>query len=109
MLSKTEYNHYLRNRSLFQRLRDWILARYGYINVHTLDFARDVSKRLDEHREVMEAIKTHTTLFETHWWHFWHMKTTDDYLQILYELRHGVSWSAHVSKYRSSVREPITK
>lgn len=36
--------------------------------------------RLDEHREVVESIETHTSLFSERPWHIDHMADLDDYL-----------------------------
>ena len=36
--------------------------------------------RLDEHREVVESIETHTSLFSERPWHINHMADLDDYL-----------------------------
>lgn len=59
------------------------------IEVTKLDFARDVSKRLDEHRELVESIQKNTLLLETHPWHINHLSTQDDYLMWLFYLRNG--------------------
>ena len=52
-----------------------------------LNFARSVGKRLDEHRELVEAIEK-TDLFEKAFWHVGHLATQDDYLMRLYYLVH---------------------
>ncbi len=59
--------------------------------IDKLHFARSVGKRLDEHREVVEAIERETTFFhEPHTkWHLGHMATQDDYLMRLYYIAHG--------------------
>lgn len=59
------------------------------IDVSDLDFARNVAKRLDEHRELVESIEQNTTLLKTHEWHINHLATQDDYLMWLFFLRHG--------------------
>ncbi|MDO9069090.1 MAG: hypothetical protein Q7W05_11615 [Deltaproteobacteria bacterium] len=64
------------------------LAAYlGFIRksaVHEqLQFARSVGKRLDEHREVVEAMEE-SGFFDGKWWHVGHMATQDDYLMRLY-------------------------
>jgi hypothetical protein len=69
-----------------------LLKRFGYIHVTelraSLDFAQSVGKRLDEHRETVEAIQEETSLFED-FWRVDHLATQDDYLMRLYFLRHG--------------------
>jgi hypothetical protein len=57
--------------------------------VDKLQFARSVGKRLDEHREVVEAIATSTSLFVDSPWHISHMAVQDDYLMRLYHMVHG--------------------
>ncbi|MFQ0972220.1 hypothetical protein [Gilliamella sp. BG6] len=57
--------------------------------IEQLHFARNVAKRLDEHREVVESIRDHTDLFKTHEWHIWHMATQDDYLMRLFYICYG--------------------
>lgn len=68
------------------------LGKAGYIKKEYIDgqlnFARSVGKRLDEHRETVEAIELKTTLFND-FWHISHMATQDDYLMRLYHLVHG--------------------
>lgn len=54
-----------------------------------LDFARSMAKRLDEHRETVEAIEEKTNLFDEEW-HIWHLATQDDYLMRIFYLRYGV-------------------
>ena len=54
-----------------------------------LNFARSVGKRLDEHREVVEAIARDTPFFRDHPWHADHMATQDDYLMRLYFIVYG--------------------
>jgi hypothetical protein len=56
--------------------------------IDSLNFARCVAKRLDEHREIVEAIINNTNLFKDSW-HVNHMATQDDYLMRLYYLVHG--------------------
>lgn len=53
-----------------------------------LNFARSVAKRLDEHRETVEAIAEKTTLLND-FWHVSHLATQDDYLMRLYYLVHN--------------------
>ena len=70
-----------------------------------LDFARTVGKRLDEHRETVEAIQKKTTLFDEPW-HIDHMATQDDYLMRLYFLRHSV-WPKDKSKQQHKTGEYV--
>lgn len=58
--------------------------------IEKLNFARSVGKRLDEHREVVEAIERETNFFHepTTKWHLAHMATQDDYLMRLYFIVH---------------------
>lgn len=62
-------------------------SRLGYVHssalIEKLQFARCVGKRLDEHREVVEAMEE-SGFFENKWWHVSHMATQDDYLMRLY-------------------------
>ena len=72
---------------------DRVLSRLGLVRKSeidaALDFARNVSKRLDEHRELVESISGDTDLFDQKSWHIGHMATQDDYLMRLFYLRHG--------------------
>lgn len=69
---------------------DALAAKLGFIRkadvIRNLQFARSVGKRLDEHREVVEAIEAKTPLFNKSegYWHAGHMATQDDYLMRLY-------------------------
>lgn len=79
------------------------LAAYlGFIRksaVHEqLQFARSVGKRLDEHREVVEAMEE-SGFFDGKWWHVGHMATQDDYLMRLYHMVYG-SWPADFADNR---------
>lgn len=56
-----------------------------------LQYARSIGKRLDEHREVVEAIASKTNLFELSPWHANHMATQDDFLMRLYYMVYD-SW-----------------
>lgn len=75
-----------------KKVFDVLLGRLGYIRISvvkdTLNFAHSVAKRLDEHRETVEAIQEKTSLFDD-FWHIGHMATQDDYLMRLYFLVHG--------------------
>lgn len=70
-----------------------ILEKLGYVHISEirkqLNFAGSVGKRLDEHREVVEAIEENTSLFQEKPWHIRHMAAQDDYLIRLYHLVHG--------------------
>ena len=74
---------------------DALAAKFGFIRksdvIRNLQFARSVGKRLDEHREVVEAIQAKTALFNTEgeFWHAAHMAMQDDYLMRLYYMVHG--------------------
>ncbi|NMZ20615.1 hypothetical protein HBO08_26890 [Pseudomonas rhodesiae] len=77
---------------------DAIAQRLGFIRVAVvrdqLQFARNISKRLDEHREVVEQIQSQTNLFTECPWHVSHMATQDDYLMRIYRMVHG-AWPDH--------------
>lgn len=74
---------------------DAIAAKFGFIRksdvIRNLQFARSVGKRLDEHREVVEAIEAKTPLFNESegYWHAGHMAIQDDYLMRLYYMVYG--------------------
>lgn len=63
-----------------------LLGRFGFVPAEKLNFARNVAKRLDEHRELVEAIRDHTSLLDDRDWHVSHLATQDDYLMRLYYL-----------------------
>lgn len=69
-----------------------ILRKLGYIHSDSLkqqlNFGYSVGKRLDEHREEVEAIHAGTSHFNQRW-HISHMATQDDYLMRLYFMVHG--------------------
>ncbi len=71
---------------------DTLLRRSGLVRVSylydQLNFARSVGKRLDEHRETVEAIEQRTDLFDD-FWRINHLATQDDYLMRLFHLVHG--------------------
>jgi hypothetical protein len=73
---------------------DALAAKFGLIRksnvIRNLNFARSVGKRLDEHREVVEAIEANTILFnkDKGYWHAAHMAMQDDYLMRLYYMVH---------------------
>ena len=74
-------------------LTDKLMGIFGYTRTSKvkeyLNFARSVGKRLDEHREVVEAIDKETALFERNPWHASHMAIQDDYLMRLYYVVYG--------------------
>jgi hypothetical protein len=76
---------------------DILAAKLGFVRkadvLRNLQFARSIGKRLDEHREVVEAIEANTVLFDKNaeYWHAAHMATQDDYLMRLYYMVHE-SW-----------------
>jgi len=85
-----------------------LIRYFGLVKRSDLDFARDVTKRLDEHRELCEQILSSTSLFNTSEpWHLYHAATQDDYLMYLFYLRHGV-WPNFEgsSKFGSLRRRP---
>lgn len=73
---------------------DQIATRLGFVRESAireqLQFARSVGKRLDEHREVVEAMEENG-FFEGKRWHVSHMAIQDDYLMRLYHMVYG-SW-----------------
>lgn len=57
-----------------------------------IDFAFNVAKRLDEHRELVEDLLVNSFYLskpEKHDWRITHLATQDDYLMYLFYLRHG--------------------
>lgn len=80
-------------KTAFNAWLDRQLHALGYIKTATLNdqlqYARSVAKRLDEHREVVEAIENNTDFFEHHPWHANHLAIQDDYLMRLFKLVHG--------------------
>lgn len=80
-------------------LMDWLMAKFGYVHKskinEQLDWGFSVAKRLDEHRELVEAVHTHTQLYQERPWHIAHAETQDDYLMRLYHFVHG-TWPENV-------------
>ncbi len=70
-----------------------------------LDFSRSVGKRLDEHRELVEAIQIKTELLSEDWY-VDHLATQDDYFMRLYFMRHG-EWP--LNDLRNSNRQPTNE
>jgi hypothetical protein len=72
-----------------------LAAKFGFVRkadvIKKLQFARSIGKRLDEHREVVDAIEAKTRLFnkDEGFWHASHMAMQDDYLMRLYHMVHG--------------------
>ncbi len=63
------------------------------INPDELDFARNVAKRLDEHRELVMDLIEHTDFLadrEATPWRAGRLATQDDYLMYLFFLRYGM-------------------
>jgi hypothetical protein len=62
------------------------------INPGELDFARNVAKRLDEHRELVIDLveKTDYLAGDSTPWRISHLATQDDYLMYLFFLRYGI-------------------
>lgn len=56
-----------------------------------LQYAFSINKRLDEHRELISAIATKSTVFQQCPYHLEHAATQDDYLMRLFNIVHG-SW-----------------
>lgn len=89
---------------------DFLIRKMGYVKKSEIDnklnFARDISKRLDEHREVVEAIEQKTVLFRQAEWHSWHMATQDDYLMRIFYLVNG-EWPENSNRWRVRPRPEI--
>ena len=65
----------------------------GPIKPEDLDFARNVAKRLDEHRELVMDLIEHTDFLadrEATPWRAGRLATQDDYLMYLFFLRYGM-------------------
>lgn len=63
------------------------------IHPESIDFAFNVAKRLDEHRETVEDLLVNTNYLATqeeHPWRISHLATQDDYLMYLFYLRHSI-------------------
>ncbi len=82
-----------------------LASKFGFIPksdvIDKLQFARSVGKRLDEHREVVEAIAASTTLFVDSPWHIGHMAMQDDYLMRLYQMVYGC-WPDDLTRNQST-------
>lgn len=70
-----------------------LMKKLGYIKKSevdaTLNFARSVAKRLDEHRETVEDLEKSGFFNKEYWWRANHMATQDDYLMRLFYFVHG--------------------
>lgn len=88
-------------------LLDRILNRVGLCRVSRLDLLPDVAKRLDEHRELTEAIAEHTDLLKREPWRAIHLKTQDEYLAIIFELVHGFNSEENMRMARYVRDKPI--
>lgn len=75
------------------KIIDALFNKLGYVKQEDLNeklnFARSVAKRLDEHREIVEAIERKTSLFDDDWY-ISHLATQDDYLMRLFFMVHGL-------------------
>lgn len=100
----TNYHYSFRTTEWSLIMITGLLAKFGYVKkedfVNELNFARTIGKRLDEHREVVEAIEQKTDLLIIDDYHISHLATQDDYLMRLFKLVHGV-WP--------NVNEALTK
>jgi hypothetical protein len=89
------------------RILDRIAALFGYVHKSTivdqLHFVRSVGKRLDEHREVVEAI-VKAEVFKDMPWHINHMAIQDDYLMRLYHIVYG-SWPIDAKTHDERVQQ----
>ncbi|RYY74553.1 MAG: hypothetical protein EOO52_13390 [Gammaproteobacteria bacterium] len=65
------------------------VGQQSFFAVGELDYARNIAKRLDEHRELVESIESSTNLLTQKSWHVGHLATQDDFLMKLFYLRHG--------------------
>lgn len=74
---------------MINKLAAWL----GFVRVSQvkslLQYGPSVSKRLDEHREVVERIQSSTTMLIEYPWHVRHLAEHDDYLMRLYHMVHG--------------------
>ena len=108
-LPESDYNSYLQSRSTWRRWLDKCLYRFGYIHVRQLDYARDINKRLDEQRETILEIGASSEIFHERPWVLQHMQTQDEFLTILYFLRHGVHPDGPDKNPFDNVREKVPK
>lgn len=81
-----------KENGLVMKFIDKMFMKLGYVKKsdiqNKLNFARSIAKRLDEHREIVEAIEQKTSLFKD-FWHIEHLATQDDYLMRLFFMVHG--------------------
>ncbi len=69
---------------------DKILGRIGLVRTatlySTLRSEAGIAKRIDEHREVVEAIASHTTFLQDCPWHTEHLESQDRFLTGLIDI-----------------------
>lgn len=88
-----------------------LLTRMGLVSAQHLrdhlDYGPSVAKRLDEHRELVEAIASKTNLFQYEYWHAEHLAMQDDYLMRIFHVVHG-RWPVclHNDRSRSDLVRP---
>ncbi|MUK41533.1 hypothetical protein GNP61_08155 [Aliivibrio fischeri] len=93
---------------LFNLLKAIKFLPSDIILTNQLDFAHNVAKRLDEHRELIEDIENHTGYFTSKngQWSRNHAITQDDYLIKLFILRYSVEPTKdNLEKLHLHVRE----
>lgn len=71
-----------------------ILKKIGLISkselIDNLNYCRTINKRLDEHREVVEALERNAPdFFKEFEWHINHLAIQDDFLMRLFYMVHG--------------------
>ncbi|MDL0603663.1 hypothetical protein O3K13_06620 [Yersinia pestis] len=89
---KPERIYIPKGKSWLQRYIAKFLFRFGFVQLTEvkakLNFARNVAKRLDEHRELVELLEREGVLASKFWVVGW-LATQDDYLMRLYFMVHG--------------------
>lgn len=89
---KPERIYIPKGKGFLQRYIAKILFRFGFVQMSEvkakLNFARNVAKRLDEHRELVELLEEEGVLDSKFWVAGW-LATQDDYLMRLYSMVHG--------------------
>lgn len=68
-------------------MRDQLFRRFGLCRVDGLSLLPNIAKRLDEHRELTQAIAERTDLLEREPWRCDHLVAQDDYLSALFRVR----------------------
>lgn len=89
------------------RMLDKLLRRLGLCRVDDLNPLPNIEKRLDEHREMLEAIAERTDLLEREPWRRDHLETQDKYLSALFRMVHGIAPEQSV-EYGRRVRQKPT-